>query len=35
MAVPIKLPIAAQNESFADVTYRIEGELAPALQVDV
>jgi uncharacterized protein (AIM24 family) len=35
MAVPIQLPTAAQNETFGGVTYHIQGELVPALQVEL
>jgi uncharacterized protein (AIM24 family) len=35
MAVPIQLPTAASNETFGGVTYHIEGELVPALQVEL
>ena len=35
MAVPIQLPTTAQNETFGGVTYHIEGELVPALQLEL
>ncbi|MGB7746985.1 MAG: AIM24 family protein [Verrucomicrobiia bacterium] len=35
MAVPIQLPTSAQNETFGGVTYHIEGELVPALHLEL
>jgi uncharacterized protein (AIM24 family) len=35
MAVPQLLPTTALNETFAGVTYHIEGELVPALHVEL
>jgi uncharacterized protein (AIM24 family) len=35
MAVPKQLSTTAQNETFGGVTYHIEGELVPALQVEL
>lgn len=35
MAVPIQLPTTAQNETFAGVTYHIEGELVPVLHLEL
>ena len=35
MAVPILLPTAARDETFGGVTYHIEGELVPALHVEL
>ena len=35
MAVPILLPTAAQNETFGGVTYHIQGELVPALHLEL
>src|SRR6201996_8107939 len=35
MAVPALLPTTAQNETFGGVTYHIEGELVPALHVEL
>jgi uncharacterized protein (AIM24 family) len=35
MAVPQLLPTTASNETFAGVTYHIEGELVPALHVEL
>ena len=35
MAIPTQLPTVAQNETFGGVTYHIEGELVPALQVEL
>src|SRR5258708_28766358 len=35
MAVPAQLPTTAQNETFGGVTYHIEGELVPALHVEL
>jgi len=35
MPVPILLPTTAQNETFGGVTYHIQGELVPALQVEL
>jgi len=35
MAVPIQLTTNVQNETFGGVTYHIEGELVPALQVEL
>src|ERR1022692_317319 len=35
MAVPIQLPTTAQNETFGGVTYHIEGELVPALHLEL
>ena len=35
MAVPIQLTTNVQNETFGGVTYHIEGELVPALQVEM
>ncbi|HEY4219818.1 MAG TPA: AIM24 family protein [Myxococcota bacterium] len=35
MAVPVQLPTAATNESFAGLTYHIEGELVPVLHVEL
>jgi len=35
MAVPLLLPTTAQDESFGGVTYHIQGELVPALQVEL
>jgi len=35
MAVPSLLPTSAQDESFGGVTYHIQGELVPALQLEL
>ena len=35
MAVPIILPTTAQDETFGGVTYHIQGELVPALQIEL
>jgi uncharacterized protein (AIM24 family) len=35
MAVPILLPTNATDESFAGVTYHIQGELVPALHIEL
>ena len=35
MAVPTLLPTRAQNETFGGVTYHIEGELVPALHLEL
>jgi len=35
MAVPVLLPTTARDESFAGVTYHIQGELVPALSVEL
>jgi hypothetical protein len=35
MAVPIQLPTTGQNETFGGVTYNIEGELVPALHLEL
>jgi uncharacterized protein (AIM24 family) len=35
MAVPVLLPTAALQESFAGVTYHIEGELVPVLHLEL
>jgi len=35
MAVPILLPTEARNETFGGVTYHIEGELVPALHIEL
>jgi uncharacterized protein (AIM24 family) len=35
MAVPVLLPTAALNESFAGVTYHLEGELVPVLHLEL
>jgi uncharacterized protein (AIM24 family) len=35
MAVPTLLPTNTQNETFGGVTYHIQGELVPALQVEL
>ncbi len=35
MAVPAQLPTTAQNETFGGVTYHIEGELVPALHLEL
>lgn len=35
MAVPVQLPTAVRDETFGGVTYHIEGELVPVLQVEV
>jgi len=35
MAVPIMMPCAVRDESFGGVTYHIEGELVPVLQVEL
>ena len=35
MPVPILLPTNVRNESFAGVTYHIEGELVPVLQIEL
>ena len=35
MAVPVLLPTVARDESFGGVTYHIEGELVPALHVEL
>ena len=35
MPVPTLLPTTAQNETFGGVTYHIEGELVPALHVEL
>ncbi len=35
MAVPVQLPTAARDESFAGLTYHIEGELVPVLHLEL
>ncbi len=35
MAVPIQLTTATRDETFGEVTYHIEGELVPVLQVEL
>jgi len=35
MAVPVLLPTSALNETFGGVTYHIEGELVPALHLEL
>src|SRR5580704_14692470 len=35
MPVPIQLPTIASNESYGGVTYHIQGELVPVLQIEV
>lgn len=35
MAVPVLLPTGVRDERFAGVTYHIEGELVPALQIEL
>ena len=35
MAVPVQLPTTARNETFGGVTYHIEGELVPALHLEL
>ncbi len=35
MAVPVLMPTAARDETFGGVTYHIEGELVPALHVEL
>ena len=35
MAVPVQLTTNVQNETFGGVTYHIEGELVPALHLEV
>jgi len=35
MAVPVQLTTSVHDETFAGVTYHIEGELVPVLQVEV
>ena len=35
MPVPALLPTAAREETFAGLTYHIEGELVPVLHVEV
>ena len=35
MAVPKQLPTSALNETFAGITYHIEGELVPVLHVEL
>ncbi len=35
MPVPTQLPTSARSETFGGVTYHIEGELVPALQVEL
>ncbi len=35
MAVPVLLPTTARDESFGGVTYHIQGELVPALSVEL
>jgi uncharacterized protein (AIM24 family) len=35
MAVPIQLPTVARDETYGGVTYHIEGELVPALHVEL
>ncbi len=35
MAVPVQLTTNVQNETFGGVTYHIEGELVPALHVEL
>ena len=35
MAVPVLLPTGLRDERFAGVTYHIEGELVPALQIEL
>ena len=35
MPVPVILPTGVRNESYAGVTYHIEGELVPVLQIEL
>jgi uncharacterized protein (AIM24 family) len=35
MAVPVLLPTTARDETFAGVTYHIQGELVPALSIEL
>jgi uncharacterized protein (AIM24 family) len=35
MAVPVQLTTNVQNETFGGVTYHIEGELVPALHIEL
>ncbi|HEX3721348.1 MAG TPA: AIM24 family protein, partial [Nitrolancea sp.] len=35
MPVPVILPTGVQNENYAGVTYHIEGELVPVLQIEL
>src|ERR1700733_15462948 len=35
MPVPVLKPTAARNETFAGVTYHIEGELVPVLHIEL
>src|SRR5207244_12470361 len=35
MAVPVLRPTTAQGEQFAGLTYHIEGELVPALHIEL
>ncbi len=35
MAVPVQLTTNVQNETFGGVTYHIEGELVPALHLEL
>lgn len=35
MAVPVQLPTAAREETYGGVTYHIEGELVPALHIEL
>jgi len=35
MAVPVLLPTAARDETYAGVTYHVEGELVPVLHVEL
>ncbi len=35
MAVPVQLPTSARDEAFGGVTYHIEGELVPVLQLEL
>ncbi len=35
MAVPVLLPTTARDEAFAGVTYHIQGELVPALSIEL
>ena len=35
MSAPILLPTQAQSETFAGVTYHIDGELVPVLTIDI
>ena len=35
MAVPVQLPTSVRDETYGGVTYRVEGELVPALQLEL